>query len=130
MRAQVEQLGLAGQPGCLQGGVGRSQGAGAEVVEMALLRRDLDLCSSLLEPSNGTVSWVNDSKDSLPRSQLSVLGGGSRTQSGGMCKGDGGGIVMGWDGISCGYGVYIDVDNYFCKGCFTIDQNLNLKCDE
>ena len=64
MRAQVEQLGLAGQPGCLQGGVGRSQGAGAEVVEMALLRRDLDLCASLFELSSGTVSWVNDSKES------------------------------------------------------------------
>ena len=42
MRAQVEPLGLAGQPGCLQGGVGRSQGASAEVVEMAWLRRELD----------------------------------------------------------------------------------------
>ena len=30
------QLGLVVLPGCRQGGVGRSQGASAEVVEMAL----------------------------------------------------------------------------------------------
>ena len=39
MPALVMQLGLVVPPGCRQEGVGRSQEASAEVVEMALLRR-------------------------------------------------------------------------------------------
>ena len=103
MQAQVMQLGLAGQPGCLPGGVERSQGAGAEVVEMALLRRKLDFCASLHAPSSSTVTFcwspVVLLGSTIARSQLNAFEGGSRTLSGSMCKGGGDGIVMGWDGI-------------------------------